>query len=46
MKARIPFIAALLYVALAGPLPVDAQQTSEIPRIGYLSGATPAVAAI
>ena len=42
MKARIPFIAAFLCVAFAGPLQVDAQQTSKIPRIGYLSGATPA----
>jgi len=42
MKARIPFVAALLYAALAGPPFVDAQQASKIPRIGYISGATPA----
>src|SRR5262249_59363994 len=42
MKARIAFIAALLCVAFAGPLRVDAQQTAKVPRIGYLSGATPA----
>ena len=42
MKARISFIATLLCVAFAAPLRVDAQPTSKIPRIGYLSGATPA----
>jgi hypothetical protein len=44
MKARIPLIAALLFVDFAGPLQVDAEGTSKIPRIGYLSGATPATA--
>jgi len=42
MKARISFIATLLCVAFAAPLRVDAQQTAKVPRIGYLSGATPA----
>ena len=44
MKARIALIAALLCIAFAGPVRVDAQQTSKIPRIGYLAGATQAVA--
>jgi putative ABC transport system substrate-binding protein len=42
MRSRTAFITALVLAAVAAGLPVGAQQASKIPRIGYLSGATPA----
>jgi putative ABC transport system substrate-binding protein len=45
MRSRTAFITALLVAGVAAGLPVGAQQAPKIPRIGYLSAATPAAGA-
>jgi putative tryptophan/tyrosine transport system substrate-binding protein len=45
MRSRTAFITALVLAGVAAGLPVGAQQAPRIPRIGYLSGATPATGA-